>query len=280
MTNVVHSFPFPVLDEGNLSFPSGRYDVSPRTINSTSVEITHHLENAGLIKRLLNNKEAQYGCLLAVPITGHRSLSLSQESVQIVKWDIGIVGEPPIIRPIIVTTKQIECELTAEDDVADVLIGKKIQIPKGARLARGKYLRSISSLESLLDINKDEELPNGCFVVEASENDGYRFRVNVAPDVFYFISIPRPNDPLYRSIGAHMASRCFEILRIEQGYGDEETSGNDDGEQKWTEHSNLVMLSDLLRERGLPHWSDDNFKPEEVALQLYPLILPETMEDE
>ena len=280
MTNVVHSFPFPVLDEGNLSFPSGYYDVSAQTITSTSVKITHKLENAGLIERLLNNNEAKYGCLLAVPITGHRSLSLSTEAVQTVKWDIGIVGEPPIIRPIIVTTKQIECELTSDDDVADVLIGKKIQIPKGARLARGKYLRSISSLESLLDINKDEDLPDGCFVVEASENDGYRFRVNVAPDIFDFISIPRPNDPLYRSIGAHMASRCFEILGTEQGYEGEEAPDNDNGEQKWAEHSNLVMLSDLLRERGLPHWSDDNFKPEEVALQLYPLILPKTTEDE
>lgn len=273
MTNIVHSLPYPSLDDGNMSFPTSIYKVDVISLKGgASIQLTHHLENAGLIKKLLENGEAKYGCLLSVPLTGHRRLNLSTESVHTVGWDLGVVGEPPIIRPIIVATETLEYELDGEDDVADIWIGKKVKIPKGARLARGKYLRSISSLQSILDPKEDENLPDGCFVVEPNENDGFRFKVNVASDVFNFLSHSTADGALYRSIGVHMVSRCFTILKEEQGF---------DGEyEKWNDHTNLRMLSGLLEEKSLPHWSEDDFKPEKVALQLHPLILPRNIQEE
>lgn len=273
MTNVVRSLPYPSLDDGNMSFPSSTYKVEVLSLKGgASVQITHHLENAGLIKKLLDNDKAKYGCLLSVPLTGYRSLSLSSDPVQIVEWNLGIVGEPPIIRPIIVATETLEYELDEEDDVANIWIGKKVKIPKGARLAREKYLRSVSSLQSILDPKEDENLPDGCFVVESNEDGGFRFQVDVATDIFNFLSHSNADGALYRSIGVHMVSRCFAILKEEQGF--------DNDYEKWTDHPNLRMLSGLLEEKNLPHWSEDDFKPEKVALQLHPLILPITIQEE
>ncbi len=274
MANVVHSLPYPALDDGNLSYPDGIYNVEAKSLKGgASVQISHQLEKAGFIDSLLNQGKAKYGCLLAVPVTGHRSLSLSTNSVQTVEWDLGVVGEPPIIRPIIIATETVKYKFTDTDDVAGIWVGKEIQIPKGARLARGKYLRSVSSFQSLLDIRENPDLEDGTFVVEANENDGFKFTINVASDVYNFINHSNSDLALYRSIGAHMVSRCFSILQEEQGLDDEY--------EKWTDHSNLRMLSGLLEENNLPHWSEDeSFKPEQVALQLYPLILPRTDGDE
>ena len=266
MTNIVHSLPYPSLEDCNLSFPNGHYDVEVKSLRGgTSVQVVHILNNASFIQDLLDMGYAKYGYLLAVPLTGYRRLSLSSNSSQIVEWDIGVVGEPPILRPIIVTSQVLEHSFQEEDEVAKIWINKRITIPKGARLARGKYLRSVSSFQSLLDIRKNEKIQNGCFLVQPDENNGFRFSVDVAPDVFDFLS--RPSDAaLYRSIGVHMVSRCFSILREDQS--------KQHGEEKWNDYSNLRMLSGILKERELPHWSEENFRPELVALQLHPLILP------
>lgn len=274
MTNVVHNLPYPAVDIGNLSFPRGTYDVNVRSLaGGTSVQVTHKLENAKFIENLLETGKAKYGCLLAVPVTGHRKLSLYDEPIQNIKWDIGIVGEPPIIRPIIVVLDQFEHKFSRDDDVAEIWIGKTAIIPKGARLARGKYLRSNSSFESLLVPRLNNDIPNGSFFVSSNENQGYKFNVDVAPDLYDFLNRSISNESLYRSIAVHMASMCFTILQNEQGIEDEDY-------EKWREHSNLQMLTGLLEAHGLQHWTDEDFRPDKVALQLYPLILPTISEEE
>ena len=274
MTNVIHSLPYPSIDAGNISFPEGRYDVDVCSLaNGTSIQITHYLENAPFIENLIKRGRAQYGCLLYMPITGYRKLNLCSNSVHSIEWDISIIGEPPIIRPMIVALDSLEHEFSATDGVAKIWIGKKINIPKGARLARGHYLRQGSSLRSLLDIEENDKLPDGCFTVSSNLECGFRFTVEVASDVSEFLSSNQAPQ-LYQSIRAHMVSMCFVILQNEQGY-------DEDDNRKWEEHSNLRMLSGLLEEKGLPHWSDNkNFQPDKVAMALHPLTLPRTMEGE
>lgn len=272
MSNIVHSPPYPCLDEGNLSFPEGIYYADVKSKGKTSIQLSHKLENAGLIQKLLDEGKAKYGCLTAVPLTGYRRLSVSNSTEQIVEWDLGVVAEPPIIRPIIVTTEDVTHCLDKQDDVASIWVGKEITLPKGARLARGKYLRSVSSFQSLLDLIKDEDLPSGCFIVQSDENNGFRFRVSASSDLFEFLRHRRRYPELYSSIAAHMVSSCLSILQREQGIEGEN--------EKWCDYSNLKMLSEQLKEKDLSHWSDDDFNPEKVALQLYPLKLPQKDEEE
>lgn len=271
MANIIHSLPYPALENGNLSFPEGRYAPSVHPISGTSVKIIHILENAGLIKKLIEDKKAKYGCLLSVPLTGHRSLNLSEEENQTIEWNIDILGEPPILRPIIVAVDAVKHTFSSSDDVADLWVGKEITIPKGARLARGEYIRSVSSLQSLLRIQKDDQLSDGCFFVVSNENDGFTFLVNVAADLHDRFS--ELDEALYRSICVHMVSMCFVVLKNEQGI-------EDDYRKKWEEHSNLKMLSEFLEKQGLLHWTHGGFHPDKTAMQLYPLILPQKTDEE
>lgn len=277
MASVIHALPYPCVESGNISFPDGEYDVDVHSLASgTSIQVTHKLENTPFIEGLLQTGRAKYGCLLAVPVTGYRKLSLSSEKVHEISWDIGILGEPPIIRPVVLSSESFEHKFSSSDGVAQIWVGKKITIPKGARLARGPYLRSDSSLQSLLNIQEEDTLEDGSFTVASNIDGGFTFDVKVATDVYKFLSNSSLDPRLYQSIGAHMASMVFVILKEEQGY-------EDDGSKKWEEHSNLKMLSGILEEKGLPHWADTEHgikQADEISLNLHPLLLPDMPEDE
>lgn len=277
MASVIHALPYPCVEFGNISFPNGEYDVEVHSLaGGTSIQVTHKLDNVPFIQNLLQKDQAKYGCLLAVPVTGYRKLSLSSERVHEISWDIGILGEPPIIRPVILASENFEHEFSSSDGVAQIWVGKKIKVPKGARLARGPYLRSDSSLQSLLNIQEDESLEGGSFTVSSNMDGGFTFDVRVATDVYKFLSNSSLDPRLYQSIGAHMASMVFVTLKEEQGY-------DDDGNKKWEEHSNLKMLSGILEEKGLPHWAETEHgtkKADEISLNLHPLLLPDIPEDE
>ena len=274
MAAAFHSLPYPALEEGNLSYPRGTYRGAAKSLkNGKSVRVTHRLENAGFIEQQIKEGRAEYGCLLSVPVTGHRELRRSSSPSQDVEWDIGIVGEPPIIRPIVVAVKDIKHTFSASDDVADIWVGRKIEIPKGARLARDTFLRSsVPSMQSLLNFIKDDTLSEGSFFVSADVNHGYRFNVYVAPDLFEFLGKPGLDDRLRMSIASHVVTCCFGILK-------QEFSNEEDGAD-FTEHSNLRMLKDLFEADDLALWTEDDFKPELAATRLYPLVFPDSADDE
>ena len=60
----------------------------------------------------------------------------------------------------------------------------------------------------------------------------------------------------------HIVSAAMACLS-RQEYGD-------DGEEGWQSFPNLVGLADVIATRGLPHWTDKDFRPEIVATSLYP----------
>ena len=274
MAGAFHSLPYPTLEEGNLSYPKGAYRGAAKSLKEgESVRVTHKLENARFIEQQIKKGRAEYGCLLSVPVTGHRELCRSSSPSQDVEWDIGIVGEPPIIRPIVVAVRDIKHTFSAADDVAGIWVGKTIEIPKGARLARDTFLRSSAhSMQSLLSFHKEDSLPAGSFFVSESVNHGYRFNVYVSPDLSEFLGNPGMDERLRRSIGAHITSVCFGILK-------REFSNAEDGADH-TEHSNLRMLTSIFEREGIPLWTDVDFQPERAATRLYPLVFPASADEE
>ena len=271
MSGVFHSLPYPSLEDGNLSYPEGTYEGVVRSLgDGTSVQVNHKLTNAEFIDRQIQRGRAQFGCLLAVRTTGYRKLFMSSNSTQKVDWNIDVVGEVPVIRPVIVATESFDHEFSSKDDVASIWIGKKVNIPKGARLARDTYLKSTSSMQSLLNILEGDETDNledGSFFVRAVDEQGYFFNVRVASNLYAFLQNTDREDPLYHNVAVHMISCCLVILR-EKFY-----SGGEDGED-WREYSNLVLLDELFRKWGIASWMAEDFYPERSASTLYPLILP------
>ncbi len=264
---VLRSLPYPVLEDGNLSYPQGEYtvDVTPQT-DGASVIIHHQLQGASFLTQLLRQGQAKYGCLVAIPLTGYRKLHLSDDARQHVQWDLAVVGEPPLLRPLIVATTEIMHSFEPEDGVEEVWQGRAVKFPKGARLALRGYLRASSSLAELLEIHQDQEMSAGSFEVEPCTEDGFYFKVSVAPDVFLFLQHAGGYEQHRGSILTHIVSRCFEILQ--QSYS---TQG-EDGEEGavWEQFSNLKALAQELNKYELPLWEEEGFAADKVATRLYP----------
>ena len=265
-SEAVRFLPYPILEAGSLSYDRGEYRVTAVAgKDGTSVTLRHEIQGAPLVDSLLREGKARYACLVSVPATGFRKLELCDVSEQRVEWHLEVVGEPPMLRPLIVAVESVSCSLTKEHGVARAWQGVQLTIPVGARLALHEYLRTSSSIHNLVVLRHDPKMNDGTLKVQECTEDGFYFLVTTATDVFRFLQNPSgfPNHRL--SILTHIVSRCFEILK--RCYGIPEDTESDAG---WRDFRSLRALAAELKAKDLPCWEDDEFDPFKVSTQLYP----------
>ena len=268
----VKALPYPTIEDGNFSFPDGVYEVVPKPSgnSATKVSLRHELKGARFVEKLIQNGEAQFACLVSVPKTGFRKLCRTDSDEQEISWDLDVVGEPPILGPVIVYVgKGTSHKLTKKDGVARIWQNRNIDIPKGARLARGRYLRPSNTMQQLLKVQCSQSMEKGSFAVKANSNDGFYFALEAAPDIFQFLQNPQGELELRKSILVHAVSQCLNILKT-----DYDASSEDDETGQWEQYRNLKSLSDLLSDRNMGHWSDEDFDAVRVATELYPIEVP------
>ena len=271
---VVHALPYPALEAGNLSFPEGSYEPSVKMReDGCSAEIEHKISGASFIEKLIDDDKIGFYCLFSSPKSGIRKLHKTGMTGSI-KWENSIVGEPPKLRPILVYTgEDKEHIFTKECGVAELWHGKKIILPRGARLARGGFLNVNTSEYSFLRFEKGDFAP-GIFKVEANTEKGFYFTIRAAPDVFSFVQKHGIEDALRLGILTGVVAQCFSILKHE--YKERAEDGNEFG--------NLKILSAKLEQDYGCDWNDDDFDPMLAATTLYPLRVPssgkENEEDE
>lgn len=262
----VRFLPYPILELGSLSYDRGEYRVTAIAgADGRSVTLRHEVQGAPLLDSLLREGKARYACLVSVPATGYRRLEQCDASEQRVEWCLDVVGEPPMLRPLILAVEEVSCKLTSEHGVASAWQGVGLTIPIGARLALHEYLRINSSIHNLVVLENDPKMSNGTLNVQQCTEDGFYFSVTAATDVFQFLQNPSgfPNHRL--SILTHIVSRCFELLA--EVYGIAETSESD---TDWTSFRSLKALAVELQEKGLPCWDEEGFDSLEVSTKLYP----------
>ena len=279
--------PHPAIEDGNRSFPQGDYWVrrEPSGNSDTGVILHHKLEGAPFIQKLIEEGKAKFACLVSVPKTGYRKLDISENSEQKISWNSDIVGEPPWLGPcILYVGEDLEGGTWAQGDgVAESWLNQGIYIPKGARLAKGRYLRPSSEIghTNMLHAKKDGTMKSGTFKVEPNSNDGFSFSLIASTDIYEFIHAPRGNLALRNSILTHAVSACFHILKTDYDapVEDDENNGNEESGEgsnnQWKQFSNLVALSEWLENKGVLHWSDYGFDAVEVATKLYPIGIPD-----
>ena len=264
-SNAVRSHEHPILESGNLAFPKGRYmlDFQPGEDRS-SCTITHSVEGAGLINRLLDARQARFVCIVSSPISSYRRTHVSETAKHEVCWDTDELGEPPLFTPMIVCSERMEITLsTSRDGVHEIWDSQTVTLQKGSRLALGSVIRLESSLLHLLSLHEDKQLKNGQFVVEI-ETEPFRFRVNLSTDLHRFLRYRIHESRSH--IMTHIVTAC--LARLQRDHA------KDDGESGWRSHRNLKAFADHLRQTGIEHWGDDDFRPEKVATALYPHVLP------
>ena len=254
-----------MLESGNLSFPEGKYfvDFEPAE-NGSAFRITHHVEGTPLVSRLIAQRKAQYACIVSSPLSSYRNIHLSFDSQHTVDWDAHDIGEPPLFTPLVLCIRPDEIVLdSSRDGVHAIWNGQRVNLEAGSRIAVGNVVQLASSIVHLLSLHADDSLEEGQFAVEI-ETEPFRFRVKLHPDFHKFL---RYRKSVVRDhVMVHIVTAC--LARLQHDFSE------DDGDSGWESHRNLGALSELIKAEGLPHWTDEAFRPEKVATALYPLTIP------
>ena len=262
-------FPWPVLEAGNGSYENGVYTVACEDREpGRSILLQHEVEGAPLIHKWMESGKIRFVCSVASPRSMYRKLHVSNTPQQIVEWTRDDLGEFPMFTPMMVTQEIIEHTVDSEaDGLSQMWDGKKLVLPKGARVAVGATFKFQSGINGLLDFSKDENLGAGKFKVQDSSEDGFKFKVHLAPNLYEHLRYRR-TDLAGANIMVHVVSAALGILQRDYKVAE----GED--EEGWKSLKNLVGLAELLQENNLGHWSDDDFNPEMAATGLYPHQLP------
>ena len=265
-SNAIRSHDHPILESGNLSFPEGRYllDLQPGVDRSSWV-ITHQVEGAPLVSRLLEEQKARYACIVSSPISSYRKTHISKNPRHEVRWNVDDLGEAPLFTPVILSSGRQELMLSADRDGVHLIWDRQpVTLHKGSRLALGSVIQIESSILHLLSFHADVHLEEGQLAVEL-ETEPFRFRVNLHPALHRFLRVHRGN--FHHNVMTHIVTAC--LAKLQRDYAD------DDGDSGWRTHRNLIALTDYLEHKGLDHWSEEGFRPETVATAMYPLKFPE-----
>ena len=229
-----------------------------------SFSLTHSVENAPLVKRLIQAGFVVYVCSVAAPVSAYRNLHISKEPTHEVEWNPDDLGSYPLFTPMLVCSQDMDHTVdAAHDGVHPFWDGRELHLTKGARLAVCSTFALQSGVLGLLDFRPNEELPSGQFTVEPSREGGFRFKVELSDDLFRHLNAQyNRREPSGWNVMTHIVSAAFALLQ--RRYHDEA------GDEGWTSYSNLLALADVLEQHDLAHWSDEEFKPEKVATCLYP----------
>ena len=260
--NTIGSHSHPVLEEGNLSFPRGRYIVGfVSREDGPSFELVHRLEEAGLISRLLRQGKARYACVVSSPRSFYRRTHLSDLPRHTIAWNPQELGEPPLFTPMILSTRPQQLVLNADgDDVHPAWNGVSLAISTGTRLALGHVFDLRSSVMQMIRMEADDSLEGHRFRVQA-QSEPFAFVVKASPTLYRYVRTAR-GEPSRSNIMTHVVTACFALLQKRFARPEE-----------WDR--NLERLAEHIA-REYPHrWDEDEFQPETAAMALYPHVLPE-----
>lgn len=264
LNSAVRGHAFPTLESGNISFPDGRYVVGFEPgKDGRSFTVRHRVEGAPLINEAIGEGLAQFVCTVASPLSSYRISHVSNEPSQEIRWDADDLGEPPMFTPMVVVSESFQRKLDRQQHgVHELWHGQTVEFDLGTRLALGDVVLMRSSVLNMLLFERDPDLSDGEFRVEAEDREGFRFRVHLAPDLHQFLKYDS-GDPRHSHIVTHVVGACFSVLKSEYSEDEEEEGG-------WRSFRGLVAMAEMLKARGLPHWSDEDFAPELAATKLYP----------
>lgn len=253
---------FPVLETGNGSFPGGVYTVTiGKERPGRSIRLTHTVENAPLLQRWIADGTVRFLCATSAPISAYRKFSRSDTPEHVVEWQPDDLGSHPLFTPMLVLKKETEHVVDAQGDGLHPLWnGRRLRIPKAARIAIGSTFVLQGGIQGLLRLRRTNELPAGSFRVKADTSADLMFLVEAAPDLHAYLARERPGTTR-GNIMTHVVSAAFRVLQREYGL--------EENQELQSSDRNLQALANALEQGDHPHWTSPEFQPEEVATRMY-----------
>ena len=254
---------WPVLEPGNGGFVNGVYSVSLSfPVPGRSLAIDHEVEGAPLITNWIEARQTQFACAVADPRSAYRRVHRADAPHQLIEWNPDDLGSHPRFTPMILSVSDIQHRVDAErDGLHPLWHGHLLQLTPGSRIAICSTFAFRAGLLGLLDFRLDEELKPGWFRLETSHEEGFKFKVHLARDLFAHLRFtPNRRELTGWNIMTHVVSAALTHLR---------DYASEDGEEGWRSFPNLVAFADWLSQKGMGHWSDDDFDPAFTATRLY-----------
>ena len=256
-------FPWPVVEQGNASYPKWEYAVKVDTVTAgRSIRITHALEGAALIDRLSQDGGVMYICTVADPHTMYREVVKSHKPDQLLEWEPSDLGQHPIFSPMMVSAGDADITVSELDGVSQLWVGKRINLVKGSRLAVFPPFALSPGLGSLLRFELGADLSPGTFKVMASTVSEFKFVVSLSLDLFNHLKIEKTS-LAHPNVMTHIVSSAFAILKQEYSNDSEEDGG-------WQSYESLRTLSAQMKDKGIDDWTSDNFDPAYAATIFHP----------
>ncbi len=271
-TNSVPAHEHPILESGSASFPHGFYRIGfEMGAGKSSCVIEHDVDGAQLVKRLAEKGDAVYACVVSSPASSYRRTYTSDSPRQEIDWDIEDLGESPMFTPMVLSAKNQTLELKANrDGLHPIWDNQTIELLRGARLALGKVVHLQGSLYNLIRLYKEPNLRSGQIKVDIGA-EPFQFNVGLSADLLKFLQVER-DAAHYKNIMVSIVTGCLSRLR--EDYKD------DDGEHGGHSHRALQNLAAFLDRKGLGNWTEEDFRPEKIATELFPIQVPNLEVDE
>ena len=275
----IKSFPFPIMSDESLDFlnSGGEYTTELSLYeDENKVVIGHELKGENIVSHLLKGSKAKFACIVVLPSTMYRRIHPSESSSTNCNQNIDLSEsgcyqkmnqDLLMFRPVVLTKEKIEKKVDGNDGLlSEFWEGQSISIPKGSIIAYGPWKRIGGRLGSLLHVKYDPDLGEGEMRVEDALTNNFQFFVHVGGEKLYH-NLRSSSKKHSRSVLTHALSVGFEILKEKYKH-----------EDSWQNHLNLRFVKEMLEDKELMHWSDDDFKSELAATKLFPHIFEDENE--
>ena len=269
---------YPVMAPGGLDYTEEHVyeieQVSDQDQPKDTIGVLHRVRGDNLVSQLISQGKADFAITVVSPTCAYRNVELGAGTPERVnggiqlEQNIAIVTDqfrqPLMFQPAVIANSAGEqLKVNPSHGVDPLWIGVKIRLPVAAVVAVQPFLNAKSTVQSILRLKKASpgSLNPGSFEVEAVTEEGFYFQVEVAEDLFNGLRNPvsfEHRDSIY----SMALAQGLDILR--RDYGNRET---------WQEYQHLKLLFQMLKQRSLPTWEEDGFKPNQIAATFHPHYL-------
>ena len=267
---------YPIMTPGGLDYAEHHMHEIERTSDPSqprdTIGILHRIRGDNLVSQLLIENRAQFACTIVSPWCAYRRVEKAigvpqptAEGIQLVQ-QLEIVTDqfsPPVMfQPSVITNTVVDrFTAKASHGLDELWIGAEITFPLAAIIAVQSFWNAKTMMQSILRLKKvsDGSLKVGSFEVKDVSEEGFYFLVEVEDHLFN--NLRNPESFEHRdSIYSMALSQGLAILR----------GGRYRDREYWMEQQNLKLLYQMLKERNVPTWEDDDFKPNQVAATFHP----------
>lgn len=266
---------YPSLTDGTLDYAEGNSYKTERAGGSQedlSICIEHCVTGGNLVAELLLDGRAAFACTVIAACSAYREVFVAPQPPkqingavmqrQEITCDGGKVSHPIIFQPHVVTRTGVPpFKAEPRHGLGSFWMDGFIEFPPAAMIAAGPFWNPLNEVRSILWLQKDKEnrLPAGCFEVDDVVENGFYFRVLVAPELYE--SLRRAGSAIRHRDSIYAAAFSQGLQILQDKYHTDEA---------WKEYPNLRALYAKLREKNLPVWTESNFSPNQTVAAFHP----------